>query len=207
MNYTDKQIEQAFDALPEAIQNALFSSDTERSVQKIGLDAGLLIDQLKTLNGATNFVIMGLLSEKDLSTEIKDSFRISDIQAKEIAEKISTNILKPIDELKAKALAEQKAEKEEEVLEKLEEEAEARFGVAPDDMQMEEREPSIPNMALRTEDRTPNEEVHPFEEKMKKVFTGASANIGDLAIETPAPQIPSAPPARLNHDPYREAIE
>ncbi|MBI3634308.1 MAG: hypothetical protein HY228_01670 [Candidatus Yonathbacteria bacterium] len=42
-------------------------------------------------------------------------------------------------------------------------------------------------------------ETHPFEEKMKKVFTGAAISIGELVIETPPPM--------TKNDPYREPME
>ena len=60
--------------------------------------------------------------------------------------------------------------------------------------------PFIPNLIAKTRPEGSEEEnePHPFEEKMKKVFTGASTTIGDLAIETPAPII--------KDDPYREMI-
>ncbi len=47
-----------------------------------------------------------------------------------------------------------------------------------------------------------NQPAHPFEEKMRQVFTGASIEIGNT---------PNIPPAtltgNLHHDPYREAVE
>lgn len=53
--------------------------------------------------------------------------------------------------------------------------------------------------------------AHPFEEKMKQVFTGGQQTIVDLAIEpatpsAPAPQV-SNPPPIYRADPYREPIE
>ncbi len=117
-NYTVKQIDIAVDSFPDALRGMLFSHDTERKVQKIGMEAGLLIDQLKTLNSVTNDAIIGLLAEKDLATEIKNSFGITETQAKEIATKVSTEIVGPIDDLKVRVLAEQYAKEKNDRLEK-----------------------------------------------------------------------------------------
>ena len=54
----------------------------------------------------------------------------------------------------------------------------------------------------------PNENVetiHPFEEKMKQVFTGGKQSMGDLTISQPArPTLAERGPS---HDLYRESIE
>ena len=64
--------------------------------------------------------------------------------------------------------------------------------------------PFIPNLIAKTrpEGSGEEDEPHPFEEKMKKVFTGTSTTIGDLAIETPSPKSDIS----LSSDPYREPI-
>lgn len=51
------------------------------------------------------------------------------------------------------------------------------------------------------------ETAHPFEEKMKRVFTAGQQSMGELTLEPVAPPIPVPNTARLSHDPYREAIE
>lgn len=68
-----------------------------------------------------------------------------------------------------------------------------------------------------SETKLSNEETepaHPFEEKMKRVFTGGQQSVGEFTIEAAAPQVsatetpqsPKAPPI-YHADPYREAIE
>ncbi len=55
-----------------------------------------------------------------------------------------------------------------------------------------------------------NEQSHPFEEKMKKVFTGGMVDRGGLVLDTKSTNEPIAVggvPARPTHDPYREPIE
>lgn len=54
-------------------------------------------------------------------------------------------------------------------------------------------------------------QLHPFEEKMKKVFTGGVVDRGGLVLDQKTPPIESTPigvsVARPAHDPYREPIE
>ena len=258
MNFTDQQIEQAFDSLPDVTQDMLFTPETENTVQKIGIQVGLLSEQLEALTSATNFAIMGLLSEPDLETEIKNNFHFSDTQTKDLVQKISTEILAPINSLRLKALAEQKANEEKEKLEALEDEADKQLlsgieaepqeapseysseapvappapviqpappapprvwektpDIAPDNLPTEETTESfLPNLTPKTVSQTPSDGVHPFEQKMKQVFTGSIPANGDLVLETPSPSPTQTLPeqklvaqAPRPADPYREPIE
>lgn len=219
MNYTDEQIEMAFDSLPEEIQDMLFSSEIE---QKISVSTGLPVDKVKVLNGITNFTIMGLIAEKDLETEIKNGLNLSSSQEKEITEKIMLEILKPIIDLKAKAITEQKeAEERNKEVEIESEEKETdveplpttnyqlqtpqippRSGekitdVAPGNLPIEETTSSfLPNLAPKTMRQALPEGESPFEEKMKKVFTGSTPQGANLSAVGSA-----------QADPYREPIE
>jgi len=91
--------------------------------------------------------------------------------------------------------------------------------IAPDNLPTnEEPESFLPPLLPKPpnlETRRPSEEValpaHPFEEKMKKVFTAGQQSLGDLAIEPStqplsATQAPKSPPI-YHADPYREPIE
>ena len=265
-NYTKEQMIDAVDSFPDALRHLFFSPDTEEKVQKIGMSAGLLIDQLKTLNSIANDAIIGLLAEKDLEMEIKNSFAFSELRAKEIAKKILTEILKPTNELREKVLAEQKQREEKERLEAIEEENEKRAEAEETEVLLSEYSSEAPseihapeqalllgkapdiepkNLPVKKETEsflpklipkiptTESEPIHPFEEKMKTVFTSTSAETGNIAlvplekITTIAPILPEqnsgeqAPQAQTNtpratpvpstgnlrHDPYREAIE
>ncbi len=288
-DFTKEQIKWAADLLPYEIHKILSTSDIERKVQKIGVEAGLLIDQMKTLSGIANFAILGLFVGKDIEAEIKNSLEITEPQSKEIAEKVSTEILKPINELKVKVLAEEKLKRDRERLaameeenERIEEDNEARWAgeekklaedivketdelsspqsesseyssealieiqppkqamllekapdIAPENLPIEKvAESFLPYLIPKV---TPPDSVpvHPFEEKMKQVFTSTPAEIGNIALaplekvsalaqilpeqnlgeQTPPAQTntPSIPPApatgNLRHDPYREATE
>ncbi len=94
--------------------------------------------------------------------------------------------------------------------------------VVPDNLPVaDEVEPLIPpipekisvgaSLSAQTGEETP---AHPFEEKMKQVFTAGQQSMGDLSIEpatssSAVPSVPNVPPTPpIYHvDPYREAIE
>lgn len=92
-------------------------------------------------------------------------------------------------------------------------------GQAPDNLPVAEAPeylvPSIPSKTSVLESRLKGappreeeseEEAHPFEEKMKRVFTGGQQTMGDLTLTPAAPQVPTA--TQPSHsDPYREPIE
>ncbi len=117
-NYTNEQLISEIDLFPGSIRHMLFSADTERKVQKIGVDSGLLIDQLKIVNIITNDAILGLLIGRNIEAEIKNSLELTEAQSKEIAEKISAEIVDPINDLKVKLLVEQREKAERDRIDK-----------------------------------------------------------------------------------------
>ncbi len=117
-DYTKEQMINAVDSFPDSLRDMLFSADTERKVQKIGMEVGLLIAQIKVLSDLTNDAILGLLVGRAIEAEIQNSLGITESQAKGIAEKLSIEILNTANELKVKALDEQRAKEEKERSEK-----------------------------------------------------------------------------------------
>lgn len=89
MNYTDEQIRQAVELLPEGTQDMLFGPTLENAVSKIGQDSGLNSDQLVALNSVVNFTIMRLIKKEDLPSEI---LKILTASAEETSKKISSKI-------------------------------------------------------------------------------------------------------------------
>ncbi|MGB2580138.1 MAG: hypothetical protein WBC83_00390 [Minisyncoccia bacterium] len=87
--------------------------------------------------------------------------------------------------------------------------------IAPDNLPTSEEPesflPPIPPKNPRVETEVPSWDItptHPFEEKMKKVFTAGQQSMGDLTIEPATPQVAQPDTSRTYHaDPYREPIE
>lgn len=218
MNYTDEQIEKQFTLLSEEVQGKLFSPEIERSVQKIGVSEGLLIDQLKRLNTLTNLVILEILSKGDFLSECQQVFGIDQKTAENIWEAISRDVLSSLEKLKmqalhAKVLREREEKESEGILTNELATAESTIAItppaqprppekmadiAPDNLPTEETvESFLPNLAPKTVSQGPiaDDETPLFEQKMKKVFTGTSVSSGDLALENPlTPTQSSQPP-------------
>ncbi|MBI5401028.1 MAG: hypothetical protein HZB12_02860 [Candidatus Yonathbacteria bacterium] len=97
--------------------------------------------------------------------------------------------------------------------------------VAPDNLPTGEEpesflpplQPKSPNLGVELPSKLPSKPAHPFEEKMKRVFTAGQQSMGDLTLEPAPPSestqpqilVPTAPTsARVYHaDPYREPVE
>ncbi len=80
--------------------------------------------------------------------------------------------------------------------------------VAPDNLPTGETESFLPNLTPKqanVETDVPHEDVPPFEEKMKRVFTAGQQSIDELAINTPNAQPVATRP--YHADPYRESID
>ena len=83
--------------------------------------------------------------------------------------------------------------------------------VAPDNLPTAEGDESLlPPIPLKFGSEE-GPQTHPFEEKMKKVFTAGQQSMGELAIEPPRAESSSTqtpnPPRIYHADPYRETIE
>lgn len=222
--YTKEQLDKAYEDAPASTQEMLFSPAIETQVQKAGATVAILTDGVKMLNSLTNLAILRLLDEKEFTEELTAQLKIDSIVAQKIASDIFSQIISPIrlkenEETKnSEVKIAPKGEVEEEqvgetgVTETVEIPAPTRtlekmLDVAPDNLPIAEPPeyltPPIPSKSANLEVEPPSE--HPFEEKMKRVFTAGQQSMGELTLEPAAPATPA--PARLAHDPYREAIE
>lgn len=228
MNFTDEQIEKQFDLLPDEVQDNLFAPGIESKIQTAGADAGLTSDQIKKLNALVNFVILGLVPERDLEQKCHEDISIEPSKTKELVKIISQNILVPMEEIRLLSIKkrDQEAAEERELFsgttitiepEEVSSEKPATKSfqspdVAPENLPTyEEGDSLLPPIPLKFDAEGVSAPAHPFEEKMKKVFTAGQQSLGDLAIEPPSQassptQAPKAPPI-FHTDPYREPIE
>lgn len=222
-NFSKDQINQAMDAIPYEVQKLLFSTTLEQKIQKIGTSAGLLIEQLKVLINLTNFAIMKLIPRKEFSFVVEKELSIPEGEARELSNNISLEIFAPVEAMESQAkkeelLYENDKNSEKENIEKSSIVTSSQSNVsrmpdvAPENLPTdEEGESLLPPIPLKFGAEGVSAPAHPFEEKMKKVFTAGQQSLGDLAIEPPSQtssptQVPKAPPI-FHADPYREPIE
>ncbi len=65
MNYTNQQLEQMLEHLPDDVKDVLFGFDTGKKIREIGSKYSLHIDKLTILVDETNLVMFGITNPKD----------------------------------------------------------------------------------------------------------------------------------------------
>lgn len=223
--YTKDQLIEAVDTLPENLRGVLFSSNIEQKVQKIGMVEGLLIDQISTLNNLVNFAILNLIPRDSFSSIIEQEILVNTEVAKKLADDISREIFASVEAMEAQEKKEEKIYEINSISEpdeaNISEEPVSEIPViktikvpdiAPENLPIAETvEPFLPPIPLKNPAKEKEVFVHPFEEKMKNVFTTIKQPSVDPIVEqssqTPSPkETPKAPPI-YHADPYREPIE
>lgn len=228
-----EQVEENFALLPDEVQEMVYSPMLELKTEKIALDAGLKREQLKDFNSMVNSMILGLLPEKDFITECQKEFGIQREVAEKIDKVVSDEILSPIETIKIKTIREKARQVSENVPETPEVAEVAPTeaprvqapGAVPFNLPTEEVESFLPKLTPKPVTLAPAEQpaVHPFEEKMKSVFTAemapakeettpvrsASDDIALVGLTPDSQQQTSGAPTSSSYrvDPYREAIE
>lgn len=225
MDYTEEQISLAFDNIPRSTQDVLFTSEIEEMAQSIGAPLLMTAERAENFNALVNMTILKLADEKEFAEKLVAQLKTDSTVAQKITSEVFSQIINPI-------RIKEEAEKQNEVLEEGREEEEDKkeeamedaifsptetpevkkerttawkSGAAPDNLPIAETPeylvPPIPSKA--TEESV--DSAHPFEEKMKRVFTAGQQSMGDLTLAPIAPQTPNT--AHAPYDPYRETIE
>ncbi len=97
-NYTLEDMEKAIDELPADVSEAITDPSVGEKIRAIGKKYNLHIDQLGSLMGATNLVMIGLIPPEEFKTALREKVGIDDMTAGAIASDISEQIIKDIRE-------------------------------------------------------------------------------------------------------------
>ena len=97
-NFTDQQIAQMYDNLPEDLKDAIFSVDTTSLVNMIGKKHGLAIDKIGDLANETGMVMLGVTHPNDFIGNLTDRLDVDKEKARIIAQEINEQIFKPVRE-------------------------------------------------------------------------------------------------------------
>lgn len=103
--------------LPEDIQEAILSSEFEKTIQQIGSKHGLHIDQMGALGDETMLVMLGFTKADDFAKNVASATHVPIGDAEKLMEEVGSEVFLPIRE-SMKAFAEkqkQVAEETEEV--------------------------------------------------------------------------------------------
>ncbi len=100
---TAAEFSSRYDALPEELQNAIYSPDTKSAIRQIAASQQLHLDQLEQLDYAVALVMLGVIAPENFIKEIEDGVRIPHENARSLTTLINEKIFLPIRELMREA--------------------------------------------------------------------------------------------------------
>lgn len=211
----NEEIQQIFETqlqiLPKEVVVFLSSASWNNSVDEISSQYNLSVDQAYALKQEVTLVLAGITHPDEFSVELAQETEIEgnilEALVASVENKIFAFIRPALNEFFEKEASENAENSMVQEKPRMQ-----RPDVAPENLPTDETGesllPPIPSKFGKEEAEIP---THPFEEKMKKVFTAGQQSMGELALETPAQKTPTpqTPKAQLSYqaDPYRETIE
>jgi len=97
-DYTEEQIGQMYDNLPEDLKEAIFSVDMSEIVEKIGKENQLNIEQVGNLANETGMVMLGVTHPNEFIANLADRLEVDKERARVMAGEINEQIFKPVRE-------------------------------------------------------------------------------------------------------------
>lgn len=96
--YTQKELEERYQKLPEVLKDALFSVEVANKIFETGKKYGLTIEKTGFLGEETGYVILGLTRPREFVQILSDRLEADEDEAREIASDINHQIFFPIRE-------------------------------------------------------------------------------------------------------------
>src|SRR3989344_3825390 len=97
-NFTEEQIAQMYDNLPEDLNEAVFSVDMSEVVEKIGRGHQLSIDKIGDLANETGMVMLGVTHPNEFIGNLADRLEVDKEKARAIGGEINEQIFKKVRE-------------------------------------------------------------------------------------------------------------
>ncbi len=182
-NYTDEQLSEAYDKLPDDLQNEVLSENTEKIIETIVKQNNLSEDKIIGLADETVYVMLSLNHPKEYIFNLSKRLGIDMATARKIAEEVNSQIFSKVRESLKKI-----------------------HGIASDaPVSPPPPPPSVPP-APTSVPVPPEEKISPFEAKTKQeIFRAApeeSKQVDKIEVTNPAINGYSG-----GKDPYREPID
>ena len=209
-NFTEEQIAQMYDNLPEDLKDAIFGLEMNEIVEKIGRENQLNIEQIGDLANETGMVMLGVIHPNEFIGNLTDRLEVDKEKARAIAQEINEQIFKKVRESLRKIHNIREGEEEENqghqgnplrqgVALMAEQSREDVFKEIEKDHSQENIVPDIMKG-----------DTNPFEEKMKEGVLIAPVEekhyIEESAKTALLPE-PEKPKKYQGFDPYKEPIE
>jgi|GEM_PF-2042280 len=96
--FTQQQVLDAYERLPEPIKEAIFEEATTEKIQMIGKKHGLLLDKLGALAEDVGYVMLGLIPAKEFPAYIMDACGVSAEKAGAIITDLNQEIFSQVQE-------------------------------------------------------------------------------------------------------------
>lgn len=211
MNYTEEQIKEKFDSLPQDVKEAISSVDTTNDVINIGDKYSLHVDQLGELVDETGLVMLGLTSPNDFVSNLKNRLDIprqmAESLVKDINDQILIKIRASLREIHNAAEAEENVTPEEEFV-PIKKEEKMESNLEREQILREIENPEESNVEI---DRNENDELKDMTMVMKGQSTSLDSPAHTDLMETKLKEVVQIPRKERdiseNVDPYREPID
>ncbi|KKT20812.1 MAG: hypothetical protein UW04_C0020G0003 [Parcubacteria group bacterium GW2011_GWB1_43_8] len=95
-NFTEEQIAQMYDNLPEDLKDAIFGLEMNEIVEKIGRENQLNIEQIGDLANETGMVMLGVTHPNEFIGNLADRLEVDKEKARAIAQEINEQIFKKV---------------------------------------------------------------------------------------------------------------
>ena len=209
-NFTEEQIAQMYDNLPEDLKDVIFGLEMNEIVERIGRGNRLNIEQIGDLANETGMVMLGVTHPNEFIANLAERLEVDKEKARAIAQEINEQIFKKVRESLRK-------------IHNMREEGEVAEETAEPNVQH-----PMSNIPDREERKKILEEIekdhvreevpdimrgkdNPFEEKMKEGVLLAPVEEKHYIEEKPKPSAlpePEKPKVKYQgFDPYKEPIE
>lgn len=95
-NFTEEQIAQMYDNLPEDLKDAIFGVEMNEIVEKIGRENQLNIEQIGDLANETGMVMLGVTHPNEFIANLAERLETDKEKARAIAQEINEQVFKPV---------------------------------------------------------------------------------------------------------------
>ena len=201
-NFTEEQIAQMYDNLPEDLKEAVFSVDMSEVVEKIGRGHQLAIDKIGDLANETGMVMLGVTHPDEFIGNLAERLEVDKEKARGIAQEINEQIFKKVRDSLRK-------------IHNMREGEEVEHHQGPSLMVGQSREDILKEIEKDYSQENPVPDImkgsaNPFEEKMKEGVLIAPVEekryIEESAKTALLPE-QEKPKKYQGFDPYKEPIE
>ena len=104
--YTPEEYNAILDKLPDIIRDKVLSMDTTNLIWKIGETHRLQVDKIGTMHDMVMDTMMGIISSKDLPTELSKELNLPSAEIIPLMTEIDEKVFKPVREIMMKSFRE-----------------------------------------------------------------------------------------------------